>query len=128
MPLKTLLNLLKTNAMTHQTAMKVLHKNDFGYIAKCNCCNQLQLCLGNMIRTFTADEYAEFDLFFNEIRAYFSTEKNDKDPIRKYIIQTNLNGLILGFSYQELQDTIELLNFSNIMLSVNHLTTGLNEK
>ena len=83
--------------------------------------------LGNVIVTFSAEEYADFDLFFNEIREDFSLEIEDGSS-RKYIIRTNLNELVLSLSYQELKDTIELLNFSNIMLSVNQLTKGINEK
>ena len=113
--------------MRNRLSMKVLHENNFGYIAKCKCCSDLQLNLGNVIVTFSTKEYADFDLFFNEIREDFSLEIEDGSS-RKYIIRTNLNNLVLSLSYQELQDTIEILNFSNIMLSVNQLTKGINEK
>jgi hypothetical protein len=42
------------------------------------------------------------------------------------MIRTNWNDLVLSFTYQELKNTIELFDFSKIMLSVNKLT-GINE-
>jgi len=113
--------------LRNTTTMKVLHHNDFGNIAKCKCCQDLQLSLGNIIFTFSEEEYYEFDSFFNEIREYFDTEKRDENCSRKYVIVTNHKGIILSLSYQELYHTIELLNFSTIMLSVNKLTS-LSEK
>ncbi len=103
--------------------MKILHENDFGNIAKCHCCQELQLSLGNVILTFSEEEYLQFDNFFNEIREDFATEKPTPNEHRKYVVTTNHKELVLAFSYKELQDTIELLNFSTIMLSVNKLTS-----
>jgi hypothetical protein len=108
------------------TTMKVLHHNDFGNIAKCKCCQDLQISLGNLILTFSEEEYYEFDSFFNEIREYVEGEKSNENCSRKYVIVTNKKGITLSLSYQELFNTIELLNFSTIMLSVNKLI-GLSE-
>lgn len=107
--------------------MKILHENDFGYVAKCTCCKDLKISLGNAILTFTEKEYLRFDTLFNEIREDFATEKPSDNCSKKYVVVTNHKGLVLSFSYRELQNTIELLNFSTLMLSVNKLTT-LNEK
>ena len=104
--------------------MKILHHNDFGNIAKCSCCSDLQLTLGNVLVAFTEEEYAEFDEFFNEIREDFKSEVKTKSKKREYIIRTNKDDLILVFSYKELKETIELLNFSTIMLAVNKLTVA----
>ena len=106
----------------NKRCMKILHENAFGYVAKCKCCNDLQLGLGNIVLTFTEAEYKQFDLFFDEVREVFETEKNMKCSNQKYFIRTNYNGMVLSFTYQELRNTIELLNFSNVMLCVNELT------
>ena len=47
----------------------ILHENKFGYIAKCFCCNQIQVSLGNTVFNFSKKEYEEFDSYLNEIRA-----------------------------------------------------------
>lgn len=107
-----------------KSTMTVLHENSFGNISKCSCCDELQLTLGNVIICFSEEEYADFDIFFNEIREDFKKENRTKSKSKKYVIRTNQNGLILNFSYKELKQTIELLNFSTIMLSVNKLTTS----
>jgi len=113
--------------LRNTTTMNVLHHNRFGNIAKCECCQDLQLSLGNVILTFSEEEYYEFDSFFNEIREDFETEKPNENCSKKYVIVTNHKGIILSLSFQELFNTIELLNFSTIMLSVNKLTS-LSEK
>ena len=105
----------------NQRTMKILHENEFGNIAKCRCCQELQLSLGNVLLTFSEEEYIQFDSFFNEIREDFATEKPTNNCNRKYVVVTNHQGLVLSFSYRELWNTIELLNFSSIMLSVNKL-------
>lgn len=109
--------------LENRTTMTILHENDFGNIAKCTCCEELQLTLGNVIICFSEEEYADFDTFFDEIRNDFKKEILTKSKFKKYVIRTNRDGLILNFSYKELKQTIELLNFSTIMLSVNKLTT-----
>lgn len=101
--------------------MKILHKNNFGYIAKCKCCEELQLNLGNVLLTFSETEYLEFDNFFDEIREDMITEKSCKNSNRKYIVVTNCSGVVLSLTYSELLNTIELLNFSTIMISVSKL-------
>ena len=107
----------------NQKTMKILHENEFGNIAKCRCCQELQLSLGNVLLTFSEKEYIQFDSFFNEIREDFATEKPTNNCNRKYVVVTNHKDLVLSLSYQELWNTIELLNFSTIMLSVNKLMT-----
>jgi hypothetical protein len=106
----------------NRTAMRILHNNNFGNIAKCTCCNDLQLTLGNVLISFTEEEYLDFDLFFDEVRIDFKNEIEKGDYNKDYVIRTNKDNLTLLFSYQELKDTIELLNFSTLMLVVNKLT------
>ena len=108
--------------MSNQTSMNILHENTFGHVARCSCCDDIQLNLGTIIFHLSVKEYVEFDTFFNEIRKDLFSCKSNELNTGKYIIRTNHNNMILSFSYQELKDTIELLNFSNIMLSVNDLT------
>jgi hypothetical protein len=106
----------------NETTMTVLHYNDFGNIAKCNCCQDIQLSLGNVILSFSEEEYHQFDSFFDEIRIDFEIEKPSKSCSKKYVIVTNHKGITLSLSYVDLSNTIELLNFSTLMLSINHLT------
>lgn len=107
--------------LENRSTMKILHENDFGNVAKCKCCNDLQLSLGNILLTFSEEEYFLFDSFFDEIRQDFATEKPTNNCNRKYVIVTNHKGLVFSLSYRELSKTIELLNFSSMMLSVNKL-------
>ena len=105
----------------NQKTMKILHENSFGHIAKCPCCEEFQLILGNVLLTFSENDYLQFDNFFDEIRADIVTEKPSTNSKRKYVIVTNYNGLVLSLTYPELLNTMELLNFSTMMISVNNL-------
>lgn len=114
----------KTKDMINQKTMKILHENDFGHIAKCPCCEELQVALGNVLLTFSESDYLQFDNFFDEIRADIVTEKlskNSKNSKRKYVIVTNYNGLVLSLTYPELLNTMELLNFSTMIIFINYL-------
>tara|TARA_B100000809_G_scaffold46543_1_gene40950 strand:- start:5301 stop:5642 length:342 start_codon:yes stop_codon:yes gene_type:complete len=105
----------------NQKTMKILHENNFGHVAKCPCCEEFQLILGNVLLTFSENDYLQFDNFFDEIRADIVTEKPRTNSKRKYVIVTNYNGLVLSLTYSELLKTMELLNFSTMMISVNNL-------
>jgi len=107
--------------MSRQKSMKILHENNFGHIAKCPCCEELQLNLGNVVLTFSENEYLQFDNFFDEIRADIAMDKSLVSSKRKYVIVTNHDGLVLSLTHAELLNTMELLNYSTIMISVNNL-------
>ena len=99
--------------------MKVLHQNSLGYIAKCKCCDDIQIKFGNAILSFTNDEYKDFDMFFDAIKQDFELEPRDFKC--DYLVNTDIDGLILSFTYSELSQAIELMNFSNVILSCNKL-------
>ena len=101
--------------------MKVLHENKFGHIARCQCCQELQIKLGNVVLSFSDDQYSQFDNFFNEIREDIFTEKLCFKKNRRYVVVTNYKGVVLSLTHTELLDTIELLNFSTMMISVNEI-------
>jgi hypothetical protein len=114
----------KIKEMKGQKTMEILHKNKFGHIAKCQCCEELQLNLGNVLLTFSENDYLKFDNFFDEIRADIVTNKSRINSKKKYVIVTNYNGLVLSLTHDELLNTMELLNFSTIMISVNNLMSS----
>jgi len=107
--------------MREKELVKTIHKNEFGNLSKCSCCNEIQLSLGNVILTFSEEEYLEFDLFFDEIRRDVEALESNGKQSTKYIIRTNRQGVTLSLSHQELKKTIELLDFSKIIWTVNQL-------
>ena len=109
----------KNNIMNKENSMNVLHENQFGYVAKCICCDDFQIKFGNIIIPFNEKEFREFDLFFEEVRQDFEYEV--EDATSEYFIKTYLDGLTFSFSYRQLVHAIELLDFSKVMMSVNKL-------
>lgn len=108
--------------MSHNNSINIIHENSFGHIAKCKCCDDIQIKFGNAILSFDENEFREFNSFFNEIRKDFELEVEDTKS--EYFVRTYLCGLTLSFTYYELQQAIELLALSNIMISVSKLIVG----
>jgi len=104
--------------MIYSQTLEVLHENNFGHIAKCKCCGEIQVGLGNALLTFSEKEFQEFDYFFNDIRAYITSSNPDD---RKFTIQTKSKGVNLYLSYLELVNAVDLLDNAKIMMMVNGL-------
>ena len=105
--------------MDSANTMNILHENNFGKIATCSCCGDMQVTLGNINFTFTKEEYVDFDSSFNQIRILVGKKEEMKNRI--YIVLTNREGVALKLSYKELKSTIELLNLSNLIMMADEL-------
>ncbi|HLU85302.1 MAG TPA: DUF6686 family protein [Vicingaceae bacterium] len=101
--------------------MKILDKNNYGLISKCECCDEVQFQFGTCILTFTKEEFFEFDEFFDEIRKdikHVNCNDNDK---RQYIVKTTRNNTILYLSFNELKAAISLVTNAMLLLSLNDM-------
>lgn len=99
------------------SSINIIHKNDFGYIATCKCCNHLQLNLGNVILTLNKNEYTKIEQVIAEVK----TLHGNDDFNGKYMIRVNEEDFILSFNQKELNQTIELFELSRILFSANQL-------
>ncbi len=104
--------------MKKSKVMDVLHENDFGRIAKCKCCSEIQVQLGNVIFILSEEEYLDFSSFFEKIALDFEIKKHIDKSSQQYLVKTYVHDLILSFKRKELEKTIELIRFSDCMLSV----------
>ncbi len=101
--------------------MEILHENEYGHIAICDCCGDIQLCLGNVLMTLNQEEYQDFNRVFREISFYMDI-RGSEIMDRTFVVNTKNKDVKISFTYEDLAHTVELLNCSNLMMSVNELT------
>jgi hypothetical protein len=98
--------------------MEVLHENKVGLVAQCNCCNEIQIHIDNVILNLTIKEFTTFLELFNKIDI---NELNKNKSLEKIIIITPFNKVSLKLSTEEINNLSELLNISNVMLNIKSL-------
>ena len=93
---------------------RVIHTNAFGYVSRCNCCRDLQLCLGNIVLVLGESDFANFKLSFFELNDANSTRIHRVGRIERFIFLTSYSDLTLSLSKQEYQLTEDLLNMAEL--------------
>lgn len=98
----------------------VIHSNAFGYISRCNCCKDLQLCIGNLILVFDQDEFAQFKASFFALNNIDNVRVHRIGRLERYTIMTSYSDLTLSLSKQEFVFTEDLLNVTELDSVINH--------
>ena len=90
----------------------VIFKNPFGYVSRCNCCRDVQLCLGNMILVFNEDDFNDFKSSFFGLNNVDDLQLHINGKIQRFTIHTSFTDLTLSLSKREYQWTSEILNMA----------------
>jgi len=104
--------------------IKIIHRNDFGWSARCSCCDEIQMLLGNIYLKFPAGELKGFIQSFQHLAHCCQVSVNRQHPLyadRPYIIRTPISNLLMMFSEEEYQEALSLLEMTTHMLSVDNL-------
>ena len=85
----------------------LFHDDDLGYVVQCNECEKIQLGYGNMVITFSMDDFAAFHQWLLRVRG-------EQDPqisaaLRCILIPTPCEGMKLLLSRRELDEFILML-------------------
>lgn len=97
-----------TFKMCHHT---VLHENLFGYIIKCNVCQEIKICLGNVV------SHVEVDGFYAMKRVLEQAARKKSDHSEtQLMIKTKLDHMWICFTPSEMRYALELFGIANIML------------
>ena len=99
--------------------LNILHENEFGHIAICNCCGQYHISMGNVILTLDDTEFKEFIDYMYDMNSYARIEKAQYN--RKFMLRFNEENVVLAFSRKEIKETLELINVSRIMIEAKSL-------
>lgn len=98
---------------------QLISTNKVGNVMHCTDCSELMIGIGTLILKFKEDQSAIF------LKALRSTQKNyfrDKNPITdKVFLKTPVNNLMIALNEQELNHSIELLEFALLRIEVERL-------
>jgi len=88
--------------------LKVIHSNPAGYIARCTCCREVQIGIGNIA---THMDIENFQGFYRALQAANQSpdKKYTMTPMgEKFLMNTPVNNLYLVFTPKEFQQTLDL--------------------
>ena len=97
----------------------IIHKNPFGYISRCNCCHDLQLCLGNMVLVLNEEDFSDFKTSFFKLNDIETVSIHRDGQMKRYTLQTAYTDLTLSLSKREYDYTSDLLNLAGLSLVYN---------
>ena len=85
----------------------LFHDDSLGYVVRCNECEKIQLGYGNMVITFSQEDFDSF-------RSWLTRIREEQDPaistgLRCILIPTPCEGMKLLLSKRELDDFITML-------------------
>lgn len=92
----------------------VIHANQFGYVSRCNCCQDLQLCLGNVVLTLGKSDFTNFKRCFFELNDPTTVRLHRTGRIKRYSFHTSYSDLTLSLSKKEYRLTVDLLNLAEL--------------
>lgn len=92
----------------------IIHANAFGYISRCNCCKDLQLCIGNIVLVFGRNDFMNFKSSFFELNDIDMARLHRKGRMKRYTIMTSYSDLTLSLSRREFELTSDLLNMAEV--------------
>jgi len=98
----------------------VIHSNQFGYVSRCNCCGELQLCLGNVVLVLSKSDFANFKRSFFELNDLASVKLHRAGSIERYTFLTSYSDLTLSLSQKEFRLTSDLLNLAELDQVINN--------
>ena len=99
--------------------LKITHENTFGSIGICDCCHHYQFNMQHLVFVLDEQEYVQLEFLVNEALIYRNSDKYSS--ARKYMIEVNSKGLILSLTSLQLEQTLELIEMTNIVLSINQI-------
>ena len=86
----------------------LFHDDNLGYIVRCNSCEKIQLGYGNLVVTFSQEDFDCFRTWINRIYAEQDRELNPAS--RCIMIPTPCDGMKLLLSLRELDEFVEMLD------------------
>lgn len=97
--------------------MEVIHQNEVGYIGMCPCCGDIQMSMGNLVLSMTAQEFQEFCTHFDEIRKELHVNMTEDYFGSRYVVKTNIEGVFLSHSVREFERILELLDCAKVVMT-----------
>ncbi len=94
----------------------LIHSNSFGYISQCNCCQDLQMCFGNLILVLGQSDFINFKSSFFGLNNINTASVHRTGKTTRYSIMTSYSDITLSLSQKEYEMTSDLLNLAEMRL------------
>ncbi len=90
------------------SGLKILFRNDFGYIGKCDCCGEVQFCFGNVVSHMPKPNFLKLFKSFQKINAEIEAQKYYEPTGSKIMVRTPVENLLLSFSSEDFKKVMDL--------------------
>lgn len=99
---------------------QVLYHHDVtGYVLRCEDCENIQFCYGNLMVNFTEPDFMAFRTWLRQIRD--QQEPSLSETLRCIIIPTPCEGMKLVLSLREIKELDEMLESADTELQTHRL-------
>ena len=98
---------------------EVIHENEIGFITRCTHCDELQICLGNLMNSMPVKAFPCLVKAFRYLDHCEHVHRNAEHKLyekRPYILRTPIDSIFIAFTKTEFEDALELLNMVAVIL------------
>lgn len=95
---------------------KILEHNKFGYIARCNKCENIQLAFGTTAITLDEDQFDEFRETIRDYHEAYACKENPE--VKDLYVPTVEPSISMVFSYKEIEILMEMLEQASLSLEI----------
>ena len=101
--------------------LKMLHDNEMGYVARCKCCSEVQMGIGNVVIHLDLGNFQRFHGTFKAIH------RNNQENLlklpngEKIVVRTPVKNLMLSFSLEEFEQIIDLLAQAWVLMEADEM-------
>ena len=107
--------------LTRNPDLIILHQNEFGYVGKCPCCDEIQFSFGNVLSHVPLKGFIALNKGLNKKYKSIQSEMYKMPDGKKTLIQTSASEVIVSLSKKELETLIELFDQAVLSLEVRQL-------
>ncbi|MEM0998807.1 MAG: DUF6686 family protein [Bacteroidota bacterium] len=108
-------------SMNHSPSFQILHHNEVGYIARCSCCEDVQIELGNIATHMDVESFHNFHASLIEISHDLESSLAEAPSGQKIMLRTPVQNIYMAFTLREFAATLDLFGQASVMLEINEL-------
>ncbi|MEM7104780.1 MAG: DUF6686 family protein [Bacteroidota bacterium] len=100
--------------------LRILFQNDFGYVAVCSCCNEVQFRIGTVVSFMPEDAFLKLFYSIEKINADLDSKFTNLPDGEKLVLRTPVRNFMLALSKTEFQKTLELFDTAAFKIKLSH--------
>lgn len=103
------------NSSNHDT-LHLLHRNPMGYIARCRCCSEVQVSIGNIIAHLDLQNFLSFFRTLKAVSRDLESNSIDSPDGQKILLRTPVKSILMSFTIHEFAETLELFSQAWVLM------------